>query len=618
MATITKTFTENQVPNEGASKWTITVTGVDIVASEDTFTFTTPTIKVKYVGSNKGYGNAKGNITDFKIGGTKVPSSSSWGWIWYKPSKELAQTAMTSGTTYSLTKGTHYGIDGGDDYNAHTKTLSTSTFFNSGNKTSKSLNVTTAGYELKCGSAKTTSNTNYNWGYVSSSTGNLGTLATVTLNAPPTFNHTDIYYDKTYLYSGVTTASIDLSNISAKFGGDIVSATFKIGNDTKTLTGNITSGTLSVLLTTAGTFTPIVSVTDSRGQVTTEQLPDITVLDYKAPSISSLTLERTLNTGVKDEETGTYAVVDVTLAFSKELTDAKAPIVNVTDNNGTTLTSTVTWYSTRANNGALSGSVSWSSLPSGGRVYGLVSVTFGFSSKNSYQISVTPSDNISNGATITQTLGNAFYTIDFLAGGYGIAFGQPATDPGFYCDMPANFVDKSDTMRALFDFIHPVGSYYETSDTSFNPNVTWGGTWSLETAGQVHVSAGTGYSVAGALTNTSDGGAKTSATGSHKLTTDEIPAHTHGKETLTGYFSIRPYSASGGNIVGTNGIVSADSVSSTSYNGVSGASSGSKYQKITIDASHTHNSVGGSGTHSHGSVSTMQPYIVVNRWHRTA
>lgn len=28
---------------------------------------------------------------------------------------------------------------------------------------------------------------------------------------------------------------------------------------------------------------------------------------------------------------------------------------------------------------------------------------------------------------------------------------------------------------------YPVGSYYETSDTSFDPNVTWGGTWISET-----------------------------------------------------------------------------------------------------------------------------------------
>lgn len=193
--------------------------------------------------------------------------------------------------------------------------------------------------------------------------------------------------------------------------------------------------------------------------------------------------------------------------------------------------------------------------------------------------------------------------------------------------------DYSGNYKSIFDIFYPVGSYYETSLTDaipsgsatptatdmatlgsswFDPNYAWGGTWSLENEGLVHIGAGSTYAVG------ATGGAKTSATGSHKLTTDEIPAHTHGKETLTGYFSIRPYSSSGGNIVGTNGIVSADTLSSTSYNGVSGASSGTKYQKITIDASHTHNSVGGSGTHSHGSVSTMQPYIVVNRWHRTA
>ena len=32
----------------------------------------------------------------------------------------------------------------------------------------------------------------------------------------------------------------------------------------------------------------------------------------------------------------------------------------------------------------------------------------------------------------------------------------------------------------LINMFYPVGSYYETSDTSFNPNITWGGTWSRE------------------------------------------------------------------------------------------------------------------------------------------
>lgn len=72
------------------------------------------------------------------------------------------------------------------------------------------------------------------------------------------------------------------------------------------------------------------------------------------------------------------------------------------------------------------------------------------------------------------------------------------------------------------DLYYPVGSYYETSDITFNPNVTWGGTWILETEGQVHVSAGTNYVVAGALTNTSDDGEAT-----HTLTIAEMPSHTH-------------------------------------------------------------------------------------------
>lgn len=36
---------------------------------------------------------------------------------------------------------------------------------------------------------------------------------------------------------------------------------------------------------------------------------------------------------------------------------------------------------------------------------------------------------------------------------------------------------------ALIDLLYPVGSYYETSDTSFNPNTAWGGTWVEDTEG---------------------------------------------------------------------------------------------------------------------------------------
>ena len=39
----------------------------------------------------------------------------------------------------------------------------------------------------------------------------------------------------------------------------------------------------------------------------------------------------------------------------------------------------------------------------------------------------------------------------------------------------------------LLDIFYPIGSYYETSDTSFDPNVTWGGTWVEDSKGRVTV-----------------------------------------------------------------------------------------------------------------------------------
>lgn len=37
--------------------------------------------------------------------------------------------------------------------------------------------------------------------------------------------------------------------------------------------------------------------------------------------------------------------------------------------------------------------------------------------------------------------------------------------------------------EAIFNWIYPVGTYYETSDTNFNPNTDWLGTWVEDTEG---------------------------------------------------------------------------------------------------------------------------------------
>lgn len=167
------------------------------------------------------------------------------------------------------------------------------------------------------------------------------------------------------------------------------------------------------------------------------------------------------------------------------------------------------------------------------------------------------------------------------------------------------------------DFRYPKGSYYETflpnlpdgitdpanitdthlatlGDDWFNPNYAWGGTWILETEGQVHVSAGTNYIVNGAPTNTSDGGATTAQTNDHTLTLNEIPSHNHVNPAYAGK-SVRTWGTSEKN-KGT-----------TSWG----------WGEYVV-AQNFFASAGGGHAHNHGSVDTMQPYIVVYRWLRTA
>lgn len=431
----------------------------------------------------------------------------------------------------------------------------------------------------------------------------------LTLDAPPTFTSTQVSFDTSYVYTGLTTASVSVSALSAKYGGDISEVKLTIGNQSVT---RADAGTLSILLASAGTFTPTVSVTDSRGQVTTKTLDAITVNGYTAPSLS-FNVQRTTSTGVPNDE-GTYGTLSASFTFTDVIAQLTQPTVKV---DGTT--ASVTWYSTRATNGKLSGTVNWASLTSPATVYGIVSAP---NIQTSYQIEVTPNDSISSGTPITQTLASAFYTIDFLAGGHGIAFGQPATQDGFFCNMDSYFKDHANIVRALFDFIHPVGSYYETSDTSFNPNTTWGGTWVLETEGQVHVSAGENYVVSGALTDTTDGGDKDAIIPYHNHSIASSGACTTNStsKTLTGSVWNMAVQSSSQNLT-TTGIFS----SRATTEGVGYASnSNQRHDGFNIDATHSHgipnhtHTVNYAGTSGNATDANMQPYIIVNRWHRTA
>lgn len=68
--------------------------------------------------------------------------------------------------------------------------------------------------------------------------------------------------------------------------------------------------------------------------------------------------------------------------------------------------------------------------------------------------------------------------------------------------------------------VYPVGCYFWTSDGSFDPAATFGGTWEKMNEGMVLVSAGTNYPI-------SVGVAKDGGSATHMLTVNEMPSHTH-------------------------------------------------------------------------------------------
>lgn len=199
-----------------------------------------------------------------------------------------------------------------------------------------------------------------------------------------------------------------------------------------------------------------------------------------------------------------------------------------------------------------------------------------------------------------------------------------------------SYTDLSDqptipSISDLIDIFYPVGTYYETDKTQeqFNPNTAWGGTWVLETAGLVHVSAGTDYAISA---NAQDGGNKDAI----------VPKHSH---TLTRSTNVGVTVNSSGSC--TTGGMSANESHHHQYSYQTGTRTagsvstrlgpyGSGTYTDKIDSSntsiahthtvpnHTHTlsitqpvftcgDTGDSATNAN-----MMPYKNVNRWHRTA
>lgn len=141
---------------------------------------------------------------------------------------------------------------------------------------------------------------------------------------------------------------------------------------------------------------------------------------------------------------------------------------------------------------------------------------------------------------------------------------------------------KKISMGNILDLFYPVGSYYETSNTTFDPNTSWGGTWVEDTTGRVTV----------ALDGSQNEFNSIGKIGGNKY----LQEHTHQV-----------------NVSSSN---NHNSLYWTEFNNF--GSSPGWGTSFSPDRSADTTNWFWAATTGTGDSGNLQPYVVVKRWHRTA
>lgn len=149
--------------------------------------------------------------------------------------------------------------------------------------------------------------------------------------------------------------------------------------------------------------------------------------------------------------------------------------------------------------------------------------------------------------------------------------------------VTSSLIKNTNAKGALALLAHPVGSYYETSDATFDPNIEWGGTWVEDSAGKVLVAQDSGtFATVG-----DTGGAETET-------------HKHWQSGGSDDQFMYDLTDDGVTAEGLQTRVrgSMNKLTSSTFS----SSVGSMRQSTTYTET----------------TSTLQPYVVTKRWHRTA
>ena len=563
MGSIIKTYKEHTIVGTGYSSWTLTFIGNDQKPVNGPYFYleSPMTIKAKYTGGNRVFAETS---IDVDIVNERC---------WF----HIAETSWASKVEKTIAfEGFVYG---------HDDPIQTSDIFNETNKDTRIANLDCitelpdARFYLS-----TRDKDGDSWSaYTKSKTSvNLGGLIGITLDAPPTFTAEET--TAAPYYKTLTPYEVSISDVEAKYGGDITEVKLTLGNQTATGSGD---GTLSITPNTAGPFIPVISVTDSRGQITEHTLPQITVNDYNAPSILNYRIAR-CDTNGKLQDDGENAILAVDYSYFNAVTDLKKP---KTKNGISTISSNTTWYTTYDASTGVSNPITFPySAPTTGTIYGVIRTTL--SKDDSFQISLELEDNVGGkSGEITQTLSPTFYTIDFLAGGKGVAFGAPSREEIFKVAMPTDFLDM--TSVEIDTFIQALGLHgrticpYDVGDiyitrNSTDPATKWEGTTWRQIKDTFLLAAGDDYTAG-------DTGGEAEVT----LTVDTMPSHNHTQN--------QHRHSEAGNYSDGSG-------SSSAYMYTSNRKATTHY---TSYATPTINSTGGGQPHEN-----MPPYLVVYAWER--
>lgn len=435
MATITKSFTENQVSDMPKATWTVSLSGADYSITE-----TGQTISVSAISATAKYvGSSKGRCSIDLTGATRVTGNNG---SYYGGSVSKYRGYYDS--PYTVASGTSFSLlnSSGGNFNVNASNL-----FTSSNPTEKTKAITFVSATVDVG----TYNSNYSVvnGYYGSISFNPSTLGTITYKCPPVLGTCSLSKNTSDYFAGLTRVTFNVpitysasgTTGTAKYGGYIKKIEVAIGSQTKTVTFDestkpTSAQTLFIDLSSAGTFTPTITVTDSRDQIATQTLSDITVLPYNVPSVS-FDVYRTNDVGIKNDE-GHYALIQSTISYTDGAATLTEPSIQIDGVDLSSLTdASVTWYKTWSNTNGVSNVISdWATLVPQNHmvtIYGLIDwdydTTGNFAEDTSYQITLVATDSLNGQSTpITQTMSTAFYTIDFQAGGKEIAFGAPAND----------------------------------------------------------------------------------------------------------------------------------------------------------------------------------------------